>query len=219
MNNELVTERVDDIAELERIQDECEENFRRAAAYVKQWQRNLAEVCRLRSSASRTFAAVLLCYMVVSLQVCQTVQLRAIREENIRRAEVLQTWNRAVREQLPGLAAAPSSAQPIALLQRQQRGMGVASPLSGAGARTVSFHSHTSGPSEDPRVLRDVINAAAAAGTDLTLPASLLLSAPSSSGCFLSHRRMAFHCCASSLVCPMQLRARAGQVVQHRLPN
>ena len=44
LNNEVVSEREEDIAELEKKQDECEENLRRAQEYVRKWQRNLAEV-------------------------------------------------------------------------------------------------------------------------------------------------------------------------------
>ena len=91
------------------------------------------------------------------------MQLKAIREENLRRADVLSTWSQAVREQLPGMA----TAVPAESMARHQHGTGVASPQSGAGARTVSFHSYASGPSENPQVLRDVINSAAAAGTVL----------------------------------------------------
>lgn len=124
---------------------------------------------------------MLLCYFSVSI-LCTVVyttsslpmQLKTIREVNIRRADVLQAWTRAVREQLPGLAAVPSVAQapppPIEWVQRHQYATGVASP--GTGARTVSFHSHASAPSENPQVLRDVINSAAATatGTDRSLP-------------------------------------------------
>jgi hypothetical protein len=45
MNNAVVSERIEDIADLERKEDECEESFRRAQEYVQQWSRNLAEVC------------------------------------------------------------------------------------------------------------------------------------------------------------------------------
>lgn len=113
----------------------------------------------------------LLCLQVVRYTTQRTpgqlswslVQLKAIREENVRRADVLSTWSQAVREQLPGMA----TAVPAESMARHQHGTGVASPQSGAGARTVSFHSYASGPSENPQVLRDVINSAAAAGTVL----------------------------------------------------
>jgi hypothetical protein len=88
----------------------------------------------------------------------------------VRRAEVLETWIRAVREQLPGMAAAPSAAQapvqpaatPADWLQRQQCNTGASSPVSGAGAHTVS----ASGPTENPHVLRDIINLGSATGID-----------------------------------------------------
>lgn len=52
MNNEVVCARQEDIAELEKKQDEIEVNFKRAQVYVQQWQRNLEEVSALTEGNS-----------------------------------------------------------------------------------------------------------------------------------------------------------------------